>query len=81
MSFYCCCIGRDIFKKFQLNPYHGYLNDFDFVSFSFSVEMMGSALNDSIEKKVTLYDHRPILLGEDDYLRVCRIPKIKVGKF
>lgn len=30
------------------------------------------------QSKVVLYDHRPLKLNEDDYERVCRIPKKKV---
>lgn len=43
-----------------------------------SVEMMGSALDGTLKTKVSLYDHRPYPLFEDDYLRVCQIPKRKV---
>lgn len=28
--------------------------------------------------KSILYDHRPLQLGQDDYLRVCQIPRRKV---
>ncbi|XP_035542186.1 DNA (cytosine-5)-methyltransferase CMT2-like isoform X2 [Juglans regia] len=44
-------------------------------------EMTGSALNDSLETKHSLYDHRPYALSEDDYLRVCQIPKRKGANF
>lgn len=43
-----------------------------------SVEMTGSAFNGSSRVKVMLYDHRPKRLSEDDYIRVCQIPKRKV---
>lgn len=43
-----------------------------------SVEMMGSVLDGTMKTKVSLYDHRPYPLFEDDYLRVCQIPKRKV---
>ncbi|CAB4279035.1 unnamed protein product [Prunus armeniaca] len=33
------------------------------------------------ENKVSLYDHRPYPLFEDDYLRVCQIPKRKGANF
>ncbi|KAK6926146.1 Chromo domain [Dillenia turbinata] len=32
-------------------------------------------------KRHILYDHRPLPLNEDDYLRVCRIPKRKGANF
>ncbi|XP_044466931.1 DNA (cytosine-5)-methyltransferase CMT2-like isoform X2 [Mangifera indica] len=44
-------------------------------------EMMGFALNDSSSKKCKLYDHRPYQLSEDDYIRVCQIPKRKGANF
>ncbi|KAF3447847.1 hypothetical protein FNV43_RR08553 [Rhamnella rubrinervis] len=44
-------------------------------------EMTGFALDDTGKTKVSLYDHRPILLNEDDYLRVCQIPKRKGANF
>ncbi|KAJ9678558.1 hypothetical protein PVL29_020666 [Vitis rotundifolia] len=45
-------------------------------------EMMGSAckVTRKAEKSV-LYDHLPLPLNEDDYLRVCRIPKKKGANF
>lgn len=43
------------------------------------VEMMGSAFDGTTKAKVSLYDHRTYHLYEDDYLRVCQIPKRKVG--
>lgn len=43
------------------------------------VEMMGSAFDGTTKAKVSLYDHRTYHLHEDDYLRVCQIPKRKVG--
>lgn len=45
-----------------------------------STEMVGSAIDGSGEKKCSLYDHRPYSLFEDDYIRVCKIPKRKVGR-
>lgn len=48
--------------------------------FFFYLEMAGSALSGTTETKYSLYDHRPYPLFEDDYLRVCKIPKRKVGK-
>ncbi|CAL9028724.1 unnamed protein product [Prunus brigantina] len=44
-------------------------------------EMMGSVLNGTMKTKVSLYDHRPYPLFEDDYLRVCQIPKRKGANF
>ncbi|XP_028100036.1 DNA (cytosine-5)-methyltransferase CMT2-like isoform X6 [Camellia sinensis] len=42
-------------------------------------DMMGSAsCSTPITEKSVLRDHRPLPLGEDDYLRVCRIPRRKV---
>ncbi|KAK3004967.1 hypothetical protein RJ639_018409 [Escallonia herrerae] len=45
-------------------------------------DMMGSASGfmEQFEESV-LYDHRPLPLSEDDYLRVCRIPKRKGANF
>ncbi|XP_075642914.1 DNA (cytosine-5)-methyltransferase CMT2-like [Castanea sativa] len=43
-------------------------------------EMTGSTLDDSKIKQL-LYDHRSYPLGEDDYLRVCQIPKRKGANF
>ncbi|KAL5550863.1 hypothetical protein UlMin_001039 [Ulmus minor] len=48
---------------------------------STKLEMAGSALNCAIETKFPLYDHRPYPLYEDDYLRVCQIPKRKGANF
>ncbi|KAH1106625.1 hypothetical protein J1N35_010393 [Gossypium stocksii] len=44
-------------------------------------EMTGSELNGA--KRITnlLYDHRPSPLSEDDYIRVCLIPKTKRANF
>ncbi|CAJ1942125.1 unnamed protein product [Sphenostylis stenocarpa] len=42
-------------------------------------EMTGSKSNGTREKKPLLYDHRPLAMSEDDYQRVCQIPKRKVG--
>lgn len=42
--------------------------------------MMGFVSNGYQEvKRPVLYDHRPYQLSEDDYLRVCQIPRKKVG--
>ena len=38
------------------------------------VEMLSSAL---LTENI-LFDHRPLQLNDDDYQRVCQIPKIKV---
>lgn len=35
--------------------------------------------NDS--SKSILYDHRPLQLNQDDYERVCLIPRVKVEEF
>ncbi|MED6206235.1 hypothetical protein PIB30_024827 [Stylosanthes scabra] len=43
-------------------------------------EMTGSTLNGTAEESL-LYDHRPHILFEDDYLRVCQIPKRKGANF
>ncbi|KAA8540134.1 hypothetical protein F0562_026826 [Nyssa sinensis] len=45
-------------------------------------DMMGSASTDTTgADKSVLYDHRPLPLSEDDYLRVCRIPQKKGANF
>ncbi|KAG5099593.1 hypothetical protein JHK82_044645 [Glycine max] len=44
-------------------------------------EMTGSKSNGTTEKRPLLYDHRPYFLFEDDYLRVCQIPKRKGANF
>ncbi|KAL5172713.1 DNA (cytosine-5)-methyltransferase CMT2 [Glycine soja] len=44
-------------------------------------EMTGSKSNATTEKRPLLYDHRPYFLFEDDYLRVCQIPKRKGANF
>ncbi|XP_061366896.1 DNA (cytosine-5)-methyltransferase CMT2 [Gastrolobium bilobum] len=44
-------------------------------------EMTGSTLDGATEKRPLLYDHRPYFLFEDDYLRVCQIPKRKGANF
>ncbi|KAK7386807.1 hypothetical protein VNO78_27143 [Psophocarpus tetragonolobus] len=44
-------------------------------------EMTGSKSNETTEKMPLLYDHRPYFLFEDDYLRVCQIPKRKGANF
>ncbi|XP_024173771.1 DNA (cytosine-5)-methyltransferase CMT2 isoform X1 [Rosa chinensis] len=44
-------------------------------------EMVGSALDDTKKKENLLYDHRSYPLHEDDYARVCQIPKRKGANF
>ncbi|KAM7510567.1 hypothetical protein LguiB_009442 [Lonicera macranthoides] len=45
-------------------------------------EMMGCVSNGYQEvKRPVLYDHRPYQLSEDDYLRVCQIPRKKGANF
>ncbi|XP_019421561.1 PREDICTED: DNA (cytosine-5)-methyltransferase 1-like isoform X2 [Lupinus angustifolius] len=44
-------------------------------------EMTGLALNGTTEERSLLYDHRPYFLFEDDYQRVCQIPKRKGANF
>ncbi|KAL2333947.1 hypothetical protein Fmac_015160 [Flemingia macrophylla] len=44
-------------------------------------EMTGSRSYGTTEKRPLLYDHRPYRLFEDDYLRVCQIPKRKGANF
>ncbi|KAK9928176.1 hypothetical protein M0R45_025322 [Rubus argutus] len=44
-------------------------------------EMVGSALEDTKKTENLLYDHRSYPLPEDDYLRVCQIPKRKGANF
>ncbi|KAI5419022.1 hypothetical protein KIW84_043291 [Lathyrus oleraceus] len=44
-------------------------------------EMTGSTLNGTAEQNHLLYDHRPHFMSEDDYLRVCQIPKQKGANF
>ncbi|KAK1314626.1 DNA (cytosine-5)-methyltransferase 1 [Acorus calamus] len=39
------------------------------------------ALKDGCNLHSKLYDHRPLQLNEDDYLRVCQIPKHKGANF
>jgi DNA (cytosine-5)-methyltransferase 1 len=43
-----------------------------------SVEMTGSELGGTRMINL-LYDHRPYSLTEEDFARVCQIPKKKVG--
>lgn len=52
---------------------------FHFVFLSF-LEMTGSAVDGTKEAEFLLYDHRAYQLNVDDFLRVCQIPKRKVGK-
>ncbi|XVE57340.1 hypothetical protein DITRI_Ditri04bG0083200 [Diplodiscus trichospermus] len=44
-------------------------------------EMTGSQLNGATTIRNPLYDHRPLPLFEDDYTRVCLIPKRKGANF
>ncbi|KAL6519679.1 hypothetical protein OROHE_017369 [Orobanche hederae] len=44
-------------------------------------EMPGSLTFNSIELGHNLYDHRPLCLNQDDYERVCQIPKKKGANF
>ncbi|KAK6274454.1 hypothetical protein POUND7_004163 [Theobroma cacao] len=44
-------------------------------------EITGSALNGATRISNPLYDHRPFPLFEDDYARVCLIPKRKGANF
>ncbi|MBA0788498.1 hypothetical protein Gotri_027841 [Gossypium trilobum] len=43
--------------------------------------MTGSALDGATRIKNLLYDHRPAPLSEDDYTRVCLVPKRKGANF
>ncbi|KAI3523188.1 hypothetical protein L1887_01246 [Cichorium endivia] len=45
------------------------------------IRMRKQALGKDSSKKKMLYDHRPLELNEDDYARVCQIPKIKGANF
>lgn len=70
IPFYCLCIlAINIWIKHWLIL---------FTCYSFWVEMTGSTLNGTAEQNHLLYDHRPHFMSEDDYLRVCQIPKQKV---
>ncbi|KAJ0812135.1 putative DNA (cytosine-5-)-methyltransferase [Helianthus annuus] len=44
-------------------------------------DMLGIASGSSRGEKPLLHDHRPSPLNEDDYLRVCRVPKRKGANF
>ncbi|KAL0873818.1 hypothetical protein Bca101_023523 [Brassica carinata] len=44
-------------------------------------EMTGSAIDKCTKRTMVLYDHRPSVLSEDDYNRVCQIPKKKGANF
>ncbi|GFP81142.1 DNA (cytosine-5)-methyltransferase 1 [Phtheirospermum japonicum] len=44
-------------------------------------EMPGSSTFNSARLKHSLYDHRPLCLNQDDYERVCEIPKVKGANF
>ncbi|XP_076883403.1 DNA (cytosine-5)-methyltransferase 1-like [Bidens hawaiensis] len=50
-------------------------------SFQKYIRMRKQALGKDSSKRMMLYDHRPLELNEDDYTRVCRIPKIKGANF
>ncbi|CAI9289781.1 unnamed protein product [Lactuca saligna] len=45
------------------------------------IRMRKQALGKDSLKRKMLYDHRPLELNEDDYARVCQIPKIKGANF
>ncbi|XP_078173735.1 DNA (cytosine-5)-methyltransferase CMT2-like isoform X2 [Carex rostrata] len=45
------------------------------------LEMLGIRSSSSNDSKPRLYDHRPLPLYEDDYMRVCQIPKRKGANF
>ncbi|KAL8501841.1 hypothetical protein ACS0TY_021089 [Phlomoides rotata] len=46
------------------------------------VDMTLSPSNDTSKRKnPVLYDHRPYPLNDDDYMRVCKIPKRKGANF
>ncbi|MFS8020836.1 putative small GTPase, P-loop containing nucleoside triphosphate hydrolase [Helianthus anomalus] len=47
-------------------------------SFQKYIRLRKQALGKDSSKRMMLYDHRPLELNEDDYARVCHIPKIKV---
>ncbi|XP_022866302.1 DNA (cytosine-5)-methyltransferase CMT2-like, partial [Olea europaea var. sylvestris] len=50
--------------------------------FLFSPDMMDSSSSSaSTRKNPVLYDHLPYPLGNDDYLRICKIPKRKGASF
>ncbi|KAJ4912647.1 DNA (cytosine-5)-methyltransferase CMT2 [Raphanus sativus] len=44
-------------------------------------EMTGSEIDRCTKRTMPLYDHRPSRLSEDDYNRVCQIPKKKGANF
>ncbi|KAL5794681.1 hypothetical protein ACOSP7_003275 [Xanthoceras sorbifolium] len=44
-------------------------------------EVTGSAFSETVRANSKLYDHRPYPLSEDDYIRVCQIPKRKGANF
>ncbi|KAK1435027.1 hypothetical protein QVD17_00782 [Tagetes erecta] len=50
-------------------------------SFQKYIRLRKQALGKDSSKRMMLYDHRPLKLNEDDYARVCRIPKIKGANF
>ncbi|KAJ0605724.1 putative DNA (cytosine-5-)-methyltransferase [Helianthus annuus] len=50
-------------------------------SFQKYIRLRKQALGKDSSKRMMLYDHRPLELNEDDYARVCHIPKIKGANF
>lgn len=48
------------------------------LTFPFELEMPGCLCFGSKAKPHLLYDHRPLQLNNDDYSRVCKIPRKKV---
>ncbi|KVH90626.1 Bromo adjacent homology (BAH) domain-containing protein [Cynara cardunculus var. scolymus] len=50
-------------------------------SFQKYIRMRKQAVAKDASKRKMLYDHRPLELNEDDYARVCQIPKIKGANF
>ncbi|KAI3823341.1 hypothetical protein L1987_04776 [Smallanthus sonchifolius] len=50
-------------------------------SFQKYIRLRKQALGKDSSKRMMLYDHRPLELNEDDFARVCHIPKIKGANF
>ncbi|KAL8255700.1 hypothetical protein R6Q59_030767 [Mikania micrantha] len=50
-------------------------------SFQKYIRMRKHALGKDSSKRMMLYDHKPLELNEDDYARVCHIPKKKGANF
>ncbi|XP_047330828.1 DNA (cytosine-5)-methyltransferase CMT3 [Impatiens glandulifera] len=44
-------------------------------------EMLGHHVNTGVKAEHALFDHRPLQLNNDDYQRVCQIPKHKGANF